>query len=78
MSGIEMVLWVSVGVTILLGIAAIITFVFTKLNAKEIDSMKIVYLGKMSNTDTSIQDAVKFMKLTNGIGGNLSERKTCE
>lgn len=59
---------VLVGLAILMGVVAIITMLLTKMNSQKIDEMKNVYLGKMINTDSSIHDAIKYVKLTNGIG----------
>ena len=53
----------------------LITFVATKVNSKEIKNMKNVYIGKLANSDSSIQNAMKYLELTNGIKQQLNGEK---
>lgn len=67
MTGMEFGLGILVGLIVIILIVSVITIVVTKINYNEINNIRNVYLGKLSNTDTSIQDAMKYLKLTNGI-----------
>lgn len=67
MTGIEMFFGVIAGIIFLLAIISILTFILTKMNVKEINSMRNVYLGKLANSDSSIENAMKYIKLTNGL-----------
>ena len=37
--------------------------------------MQNVYIGKLANSDSSIKDAMKYLKLTNGIEQSDGEEK---
>ncbi|MBR2408369.1 MAG: hypothetical protein IKB07_05375 [Lachnospiraceae bacterium] len=72
MTGVEMVMGVLLGLVGLLGVVALITLFITKLNAQKVNEIKNIYLCKMVNTDSSIQDAIRYIKLTNGV--NVKEK----
>lgn len=63
----EMIIWIIVGTAVFVLLAVIITIITTKINSKKIENVQNIYLGKLSNSDLSIQDAMKYLKLTNGI-----------
>ena len=65
----ELGLNVVVGLLIIISIVAIITIISNILNKTDLKSsnMENIFLGKLSNSDSSIEDAVEFLKLTNGI-----------
>ncbi len=65
----ELGLNVVVGLLIIISIVAIITIISNILNKTDMKSsdMENIFLGKLSNSDSSIEDAVEFLKLTNGI-----------
>jgi hypothetical protein len=67
MTGIEMVLGIVIGIVILMLIVSALTFIITQISTKEVSSMRNVYLGRLANSDSSIQNAMKYIKLTNGI-----------
>lgn len=71
MTGTELIFGILAGVLILLLIVAIITVVVIEINAKEINNIRNIYLGKLANSDASIQNAMKYLKLTNGIKQQL-------
>lgn len=55
------------GLAAVIAAVGVITAIVTKLSIKNICSTRNIYLGKMSNSDLSIQEAIKYLKLTNGI-----------
>lgn len=67
MSGLELVLATIIGLLVLVLFVALVTGIVIKIQKEKIFNMENLYLGKMSNTDSPIQDAVEFLKLTNGI-----------
>lgn len=75
MTGTELVFGIFAGVTILILVVSIVTVVITKINSKEINNMRNVYLGRLVNNDSSIQSAMKYLKLTNGIKQQLNGEK---
>lgn len=56
-----------IGLIVIILIISVITIIVTKINYNEIKNIRNIYLGKLSNTDTSTQGAMKYLKLTNGI-----------
>lgn len=58
-----------VGITILILIVIITSFIVTSNNAKQLkdNGFQNIYLGCIENSDDSIREAVKYLKLTNGI-----------
>lgn len=72
MTGAELGIGILTGVNILLFVVWVVTVVITKANFKEINSVRNVYLGKLENSDSSIQNAMKYLKLTNGIKQQLN------
>lgn len=75
MTGAELIFGILAGVVVLILIVFVITFVVTKANSKEINNMRNVYLGRLANSDSSIQNAMKYLKLTNGVKQQLSGEK---
>lgn len=75
MTGAE--LGMVVGVLALFFVVFIVTVVVTKANSKEIINLQNVYLVRLANSDASIRNAMKYLKLTNGIisQSNASEGK---
>jgi len=67
MTGAELGVGIITGITALISIVSVATAMITKINTKEIKSMRNVYLGKLANSDASIQDAMKYLELTNGL-----------
>lgn len=64
----ELGLNVMVGLLIIILIVALITIIANIVNKEQKKSdMENIFLGKLSNSDSSIEDAVHFLKLTNGI-----------
>lgn len=59
-------LWVIVGVIILIFISFIVSL-FTRNVSCETSEIKDMYIGKLENTELSIQDAMKELKLRNSI-----------
>ena len=58
-----------VGIAILILIVIITSFIVTSNNAKQLkdNGFQNIYLGCLENSDASIREAVKYLKLTNGI-----------
>lgn len=67
MTGMEMILGIAIGMGILMTVISMLTFVIVRIENKEVNKIRNVYLGKLANSDSSIKDAVKYIKLTNGI-----------
>lgn len=72
MTGAELGFGILIEVIALLVIIAIITIVITKINSKTINKIQNIYLGKLENSDESIQDAMQYLGLTNGIKQQLN------
>ncbi len=75
MTGTELGFGILIGVIALILVVSMVTIVVTKANSKEINSMRNVYLGRLANSDASIQNAMKYLKLTNGIKQLNGEKK---
>ncbi|MBQ7066865.1 MAG: hypothetical protein IJN92_08570 [Lachnospiraceae bacterium] len=75
MTGAELGFGILIGVIALILVVSIVTVAVTKANSKEINSMRNVYLGKLANSDASIQNAMKYLELTNGIKQLNGEKK---
>lgn len=75
MTGAELGFGILVGVIALILVVSVVTVAVTKANSKEINSMRNVYLGRLANSDASIQNAMKYLKLTNGIKQQLNGEK---
>lgn len=75
MTGAELGFGILIGVIALILVVSVVTVVVTKANSKEINSMRNVYLGRLTNSDASIQNAMKYLKLTNGIKQLNGEKK---
>lgn len=75
MTGAELGIGILVGVFALILVVFVVTVAITKANSKEIKNMRNVYLGKLANTDSSIQNAMQYLKLTNGIKQLNGEKK---
>lgn len=71
----ELGLGILAGIGILILSVYIITVIVTKASSKEINNMRNVYLGKLANSDSSIRNAMKYLKLTNGIEQYLNGEK---
>lgn len=67
MTGIEIIIGIVVGLSGLIGIVFITTTVITKIANNDVNHMQNIYLKKLTNSDASIKDAMKYVKLTNGI-----------
>lgn len=63
----EMVFGMAGVMAVVGGITAIVTW----RSVKKSDNTRNIYLGKMSNTDLSLQEAIKYLKLTNGISAGV-------
>ncbi len=75
MTGAELGIGVLIGVVALILLVYTVTIAVTKINSKEINNMRNVYLGKLANSDSSIQNAMIYLKLTNGIKQQLNGEK---
>ena len=75
MTGAELGIGVLIGVVALILLVYTVTIAVTKINSKEINNMRNVYLGKLANSDSSIQNAMRYLKLTNGIKQQLNGEK---
>lgn len=75
MTGAELGLGILVGVIVLILVVFLVTVVTTKANSKEINDLQNVYLEKLANSDASIRNAMKYLKLTNGIKPQSSGEK---
>lgn len=75
MTGAELGFGILVGVVVLILVVSVITVVVTKANSKEVNDIRNVFLGKLANSDSSIQDAMKYLELTNGIKQQLNGEK---
>ena len=75
MTGAELGFGILIGMIALILSVVLITFVATKVNSKEIKNMKNVYIGKLANSDSSIQNAMKYLELNNGIKQQLNGEK---
>lgn len=67
MTATELILGTFSVIAIILVIVTIITMIITKTSTKEIQTVKNVYIEKLANSDSSIQNAMKYLKLTNGL-----------
>lgn len=67
MTGNELFLGIVIGMTVLLLVVFLITLIVTKSEKESINSIDNMFLGKLANTDSSIQEAMKYLKLTNSI-----------
>lgn len=67
MTGIEIGLGIICGLVAIVLIALAITSVIIKISSKEINKVENIYLGRLANSDASIHNAMKYLKLTNGI-----------
>lgn len=67
MEGVEILIGIIIGICILMTVISIITHIVVKISNKHISKMKNVYWGKLTNTDASIHEAIKYIKLTNSI-----------
>lgn len=63
-----------VGVIIIISFSIItfLTCIVVKMHYKKEKHIRNVYLCKLANTDSSIQNAMEFLKLTNGIEQKLN------
>lgn len=75
MTGAELGFGILIGVIALILVVSVVTVAVTKANSKEINSIRNVYLGRLANSDASIQNAMKYLKLTNGIKQLNGEKK---
>ncbi|MCM1120557.1 MAG: hypothetical protein NC543_14490 [bacterium] len=75
MTGAELGFGILAGVIVLIFAVTVVTEVVTKASSKEISDMRNVYLGKLENSDSSIQNAMEYLKLTNGIKQKLNREK---
>lgn len=64
-----------VGLIFFVFVVGIITIITIRTNVKTINNMQNVYIGKLANSDSSIKDAMKYLKLTNGIEQSDGEEK---
>ena len=64
-----------VGLIFFVFVVGIITIITIRTNVKTIYYMLNVYIGKLANSDSSIKDAMKYLKLTNGIEQSDGEEK---
>lgn len=78
MTGVEMLFEILAGLAGVIAFVGLITAIVTKLCLKKVDNTRNIYLGKMSNSDLSIQEAIKYLKLTNGISMNVNGEKDDE
>lgn len=63
----NMLIGIAIGMIILLGVVFIIFKVAVQDKSYNIDSVKDIYVGKLENTDSSIQNAMKHLELTHSI-----------
>ena len=75
MTGTSLALGICVFLGGILFLTAIITAIFNLINADKKKVLPNVYLGKLSNTDASISDAMKYLELTNGIAQQINGEK---
>lgn len=75
MTGAELGFGILVGLIVLFLVVSVVTAVVTKVGSREINNIRNVYLGKLTNSDSSIQNAMKYLKLTNGIKQQLNGEK---
>ncbi len=75
MTGAELGFGILIGLIALILVVSVVTAAVTKVNSKEINNMRNVYLGRLENSDASIQNAMKYLKLTNGIKQQLNGEK---
>lgn len=55
-----------VGTMIVVAVVAVVTFIISKFINKQ-SPVGSIFLGKLANTDSSIERAMDYLKLTNGI-----------
>lgn len=67
MAGVEIGLGIVCGLVVIVLLALAITSIIIKISSREIDKVENIYLGKLANSDASIHNAMKYLKLTNGI-----------
>lgn len=67
MSILEMITGVILGLIILFAVIGILNVIVTKRDSRRIKGVKNIYVGKLENTDSSIQSAMQYLELTNGI-----------
>ena len=60
-------------VGIIVFVVCIVAVVMACINRDQVDNMDNHFITRLENTDHSIQDAVKYLKRTNGLGTNFRE-----
>jgi hypothetical protein len=66
MSCASIVFEILAGTAIVIVIAAVITLLITGFNSSR-DSQGMIFLGRLSNTDSSINHAMNYLELTNSV-----------
>lgn len=62
-----MICLIIVGLMLFMFIVYIITKIAICINVKSVNSMKNIYVNKLTDDEVSIKDAVSYLKLTNSI-----------
>lgn len=75
MTGMDWVMWTALGLLMVMVFVCIVSALLNKVVSKDIEKVNPVYYAKLSNTDTSIQNAMNNLKLTNGLGAQLQEKQ---
>ena len=78
MSGVTVLCWVLAGIAIFMFFVAVVTFIVYKLSSRKVQKLTNVYLGRLENSDASIQEAVQYLKLTNSITESNEEQAIYE
>ena len=78
MSGVTVFCWVLAGIAIFVFFVAVVTFIVYKLSSRKVQKLTNVYLGRLENSDASIQEAVQYLKLTNSITESNEEQAIYE
>lgn len=66
MTRAQLGLGILVGVIALILLVSVVTVMITKLNSKELNGTHNMYLNGIDSSDDSIQNAMKYLELTNG------------
>lgn len=71
MSEPQIVFGILIGILVLILFVSITTFIVYHLGTKKVSKLTPRYLGRLENTDASIQQAMNFLELTNSITKNF-------
>lgn len=69
------ILIVFVGVIIMLVLTFVITKIVNSVSSNNLENVEDIYVGRLENTDLSIQHAIQYLKLRNSFTENFLEKE---